>query len=436
MSRPCYNPAIIFLMLLILKQTFSCGMHKMDSEEFNTLPFKEKLDYLKQAFEKAVYITALSLEGILPKYEGVDLSSLAPELRQQIVGCRQAYTIANAVKLAVDKAEGNGGQVINFKCFLHEDNTPSMNYMVSKKGFHCFGCSGENGAIIDIFNLLSLMEEWQGRPPLKFADQVRKANRLFVSGFESEHLFADGDKPLYHKDFIPYTKEMNRVRHNPYLNFIDIKKDENALAYLESRGIDEQTAYRLGVMTQYPTDSDGNSYGRGYLVFINSDGTYVRRLFLSNPELSAKCPYPELKWWNKKGANVGIFNGQVIEHCQQYNQVCFVCEGAIDAMSIECIGYHAIALNSVNNAENFVYPIDERNRVKYICLADNDNGGRDMARTFLKKGNLFVSKHALEPDGSIFTQYKDVNEIMVADGNGLAKALYELEKQANEFYGF
>lgn len=105
-------------------------------------------------------------------------------------------------------------------------------------------------------------------------------------------------------------------------------------------------------------------------------------------------------------------------------------------MSIECIGYHAIALNSVNNAENFVYPIDERNRVKYICLADNDNGGRDMARTFLKKGNLFVSKHALEPDGSIFTQYKDVNEIMVADGNGLAKALYELEKQANEFYGF
>ena len=109
MSRPCYNPAIIFLMLLILKQTFSCGMHKMDSEEFNTLPFKEKLEYLKQAFEKAVYITALSLEGILPKYEGVDLNSLAPELRQQIVGCRLAYTIANAVRLAVDKSKGNGG---------------------------------------------------------------------------------------------------------------------------------------------------------------------------------------------------------------------------------------------------------------------------------------------------------------------------------------
>ena len=436
MSKKCFNQAMAFLMILILKQTFSCSMHKMDSEEFNTLPFEEKLDYLKQAFETAVYMTALSLEGILPEYEGVDLNSLAPELRQQIIGFRQAYTIANAVKLAVDKSKGNGGQVINFKCFLHEDNTPSMNYMVSKKGFHCFGCSGENGAIIDVFNLLSLTEEWQGRPPLKFADQVRKANRLFVSGFESEHLFADGDKPLYHKDFIPYTKEMNRVRHNPYLNFIDIKKDENALAYLESRGIDEQTAYRLGVMTQYHTDSDGNSYGRGYLVFINSDGTYVRRLFMSNPELSAKCPYPELKWWNKKGASVGIFNGQVIEHCQQFNQVCFVCEGAIDAMSIECIGYHAIALNSVNNAENFVYPIDERNRVKYICLADNDNGGRDMAMTFLKKGNLFVSKHALEPSGSIFTQYKDVNEIMVADGNGLAKALYELEKQANEFYGF
>lgn len=214
MSRPCYNPAIIFLMFLIIKQTFSCGMHKMDSEEFNTLPFAEKLEYLKQAFEKAVYITALSLEGILPEYEGVDLNSLAPELRQQIVGCRQAYTIANAVKLAVDKAEGNGGQVINFKCFLHNDSTPSMNYMPSKHGFHCFGCSGESGAIIDVFNLLSLAEEWQGRPPLKFADQVRKANRLFVSGFDSEHLFADGDKPLYHKDFIPYTKEMNRVRHN------------------------------------------------------------------------------------------------------------------------------------------------------------------------------------------------------------------------------
>lgn len=433
----CYNMGIMYLMTLIANQTF-VSIDKMDATQFNTFSFEEKLDYLKSSFEKAVALTACDIRNILDKYQ--DTSLLSPEDKQKLDQLRQAYTIANAVKMVAYPDFDKDPQVVNFNCFLHDDKTPSMNYMVSKKGFHCFGCSNDNGAIIDVFNLVDLMNQWKGGRPLKFAEQVRVVTHWYVKEEgrlnKLKSLFADGDKPLYHKDYIPYTKEMNRVRHNPYLNLVDIKKDEKAQKYLLSRGITDKTAYRMGIMTQYPTDKDGDSYGRGYLVFINSDGTYVRRLFVTDPVLSAHCPYPELKWWNQKGANVGIFNGQVIEHCQQFNQVCFVCESAIDAMSIEELGFHAIGLNSVNNAENFVYPIEERNRVKYICLADNDNGGRDMARTFLKKGHLFVSKHALEPDGSIFTQYKDVNDILVNDREGLFQGLCELEHSANEFYDF
>ena len=81
--------------------------------------------------------------------------------------------------------------------------------------------------------------------------------------------------------------------HSSYLKLIKVKDDNFALDYLKSRNISPQTANRLCVMSQYPTTELENLEGRAYLVFINSDGTYVKRVFKEDKELLAQ------RWYRK-----------------------------------------------------------------------------------------------------------------------------------------
>lgn len=440
----CYNVAIMVLMQYIWEYSQKFNAHKITAFEFNQLPFDEKKEYLKTAFEKEICKIYEETKNFLTNYEFFkdlhDESEESPEYKQITMRYRMMYEITEAVKLAVDKVNGvPGGKTVRFKCFLHDDGTPSMNYMPGTHGFYCFGC-GKQGEVVDLFNLINLMNIWTGNGSLKFIQQMEIAVKMFVNEEDSEvkNISANGNQSTYHTDFVPYTSEMHKVRHSTYPGFIHIEKDPNAIEYLKRRGITLPTAKRLSVMTYYPSNRDtGKSYGRGYLVFINANGSYVRRLFIKDETLSAACPWPANKWWNKKGAEMGIFNGQVISHCKQFEQVCFVCESAIDAMTIEEIGYHAIGLNGVENAENFVRQINKENLVKYICLADSDTGGYRMIKAFQDKGDLFIPDFLLKSDNDhILCQHKDVNAAFIADPKATIQALDEIVEQTDKFYGF
>lgn len=311
-----------------------------------------------------------------------------------------------------------------------------MNYIPQAKGFYCFGCS-KTGEVIDLFNLINYYYLWQGKPSLNFYEQMNVACRMFVhthgTVISPSKMLGN---PQKHTDYIPYTKEMNKVRHSPFLHLVKIENDPLAIQYLEKkRGISLDTAKRLSVMVQYPVNEYGKSWGRGYLTFINADGSYVRRLFAEDKTLSVTCPYPANKWWNKPNSVMGVFNGQVIDHCRAYGECCFVCESAIDALSLENMGFHAIALNGATNANRFVGGVSERSLVKYICLSDHDEGGKEMAKRFMER-NLFVPEHFTTENDTIFCKYKDVNECMLADGLTTQRELIDIEEQANKFYKF
>lgn len=437
--RKCFNIAIAYLFMFMIDSCRSSKNHMLRAIKFNQLSFEEKKDYLKDFFEKRVCYIYDTLTEVLPGYEMcIKIGEITEQQKSDYEKYKLVLDVATCVKSAIDKSEGlSTNPATKIKCFMHEDSTPSMNYWPATHGFYCFGCS-QNGEVVDIFNLVSLMNEWNGKGPLKFAEQMEYLARLFVDqsdGYKIENLFSNGDQSKYHTSYIPYTKEMNSVRHNKFLNLVSIKNDTLATAYLNSRGIDQDTAYRLSVMVQYPKDTEGQSYGRAYLTFINADGSYVRRLFKEDPILSSRCPWPANKWWNKKGIPMGIFNGQVIDHCRQFNETCFVCESAIDALSCEELGFHAIAVNGVENAKKFLDQIDLQNAVKYCCLSDTDNAGGIMAQSFIGKG-LFVPQHYIGKDNDNFLKkYKDVNECMVADRDSTGYALAELSRQAQDFYG-
>lgn len=93
----------------------------------------------------------------------------------------------------------------------------------------------------------------------------------------------------------------------------------------------------------------------------------------------------------------------------------FVTEGAFDALSIETLGYPAIALNSVSNASLFVREIgkkeQEARQQQFILLADNDEAGKELEQrmkdAFKKMNmNIYVHKWYEQHEG-----IKDINEL-------------------------
>lgn len=434
-----YNMVIVELMKQVL--FLISQQERLDSVTFDQMEYKEKIKTLKMIFENAMiglHDTYTSLVAMTEENPQMFQTNgvMDEDVRKDYEMQKRILAITSAVKGAVDTEQKlETGRNVLFKCFAHDDSTPSMTYSAKTHGFHCFGCQNA-GEIYDVFSIIGLIYEVQEGKKMPFSKQVEYIAHLFVdeSYGPIKNIFYTEHSNNFHQNYIPYSKEMNVVRHNKYLNLVGIKDDKLGTEYLESRGISQQTAHRQGVMTCYPKSETGMSWGRAYMVFINSDGSYVRRLFKEDKEKSANCPFRAEKWWNRKGCTVGIFNGQVIPHCEQFGEVCFVCESATDALSCEEVGFHAIALNGVDNAPKFLEGVDPiRGLVKYICLSDNDTAGHKMADQFSQKG-VFVAPHLQGKSDYALSQYKDSNECIVADKEGLFQSLCEIEDRAKKFY--
>ena len=439
----CYNKAIVNYMVFLM---FFCKNNKqifLSGIDYGRLNMAERKEYLKQSFDRcALSIYKGMTELFIPKFEEKAKAEGLSETEQaDYERYKQVLEVAKVIKKGIEigeyrKAHPDGKDTPTAElmlCFLHNDSTASLNYVTGKNhGFYCYSC-GEKGKIIDIFNLIDLMNQWQGKGSLKFADQMNIAASLFVDG----EIKIDNPEDK-HSNFIKFTGEMAKTMHNPYHKFINIKNDKAGLEYLASRGITSTyVATRLGIMTQYPTYENDISCGRAYMVFVNSNGSYSRRVFREDKELLAKRGDTQnIRWLNAKGKDIGIFNGQVIEHAEKYSEVVFLTEGCFDCVSCEEIGFHAIAINGVTNVHSFYNEYIRYRNIKCICLSDYDSAGIEMAKKLSTcEGKIYVPDFYFNKDSDCFlTKYKDVNECLIADKVATQKALRELEIKANEYF--
>ena len=441
----CYNKAIIRYFEILRwfcqnnKQIFLSGI------DYGRLNQAERKEYLKQSFDScALNIYKGMTEIFIPKFEEKAKAEGLSETEQaDYEKYKQVLEISKVIKTGVElgeykKTHPDGEPTKDRKptaelmsCFLHKENNGSMNYVTGKNhGFYCYSCS--NGKIIDIFNLIDLMNQWQGKGCLRFAEQMSIAAEMFVNG----EIKVDNPEDK-HSNFIKFTDEMRKTMHNPHNKFIDIKNDNAGLKYLASRGIDSYTAHRLGVKTQYPTYESGISCGRAYIVCINSNGSYSRRAFLEDKELLAKNgDTQDIRWLNSAGRKIGFFNGQVVEHARKWVETLFLVEGAFDCMAVECLGFHAVALNGVGNEHAFYSMFLEGKNIKCVCLSDYDSAGIQLAQKLTTyNGDIYVPDFYLNKDSDCFlTKYKDLNECLIADKVATQKALKELEIKANEYF--
>ena len=311
-----------------------------------------------------------------------------------------------AFGMAVEKVAGSIDH--NFTCFNadHEDRTPSMIFDKEHGHFHCFGCMdyGEN---FDGFDVIGAVYGYTS-----FRDSYAKAVELFV------------DKP---SEVIPYQKskgdlfpkEMYKTLKNPY--YTPIQNDPDGLAYLELRGISKKTAVKYGLMTwEYE--------GWLFIVFVNDNGSVVRRRFAKTADAAMYSSQPE-KWWNQKGSG-GYFNLRAIDKAREKSEVVFVTESAMDALSVIECGYPAVALNSVNRLGGL---LRECNYPYLVGLFDNDDIGCNKAGIFKQHG--FYTVEYDDETTPFLRQYKDANEALCANRLRTTTDLAVVNQKAMGYYG-
>jgi DNA primase len=177
-----------------------------------------------------------------------------------------------------------------------------------------------------------------------------------------------------------------------------------ALPYLQSRGITEETArmFRLGFVKN-PETGHELYQGKLSIPYLTPAGVIdIRFRSLSNDSGP--------KYLSRPGASTHIYN---IGALSRDNGMLVVCEGEIDTIIATQVGFIAVGLPGANNWKQFYSRVlDGWEKIMLFC--DGDNAGREMAKTISRElDNVFP---VFMPDN------QDVNDVFLAEGaEGLRK---------------
>ena len=257
-----------------------------------------------------------------------------------------------------------------FACLnpAHRDAHPSMGYNEKKQTVHCFAC----GATYDIFDLVGQEENLTD-----FPSKMKAVNRRYGGG------------------------EVIRVTAKPTQAFPYKEGGGRPDPYFTGRGLSDETVRRFGLVVE-----------NGYAVLpVFAEGvcrSVCRR---------AIDPAVEPRYQNSRGA-MQLWNSAAMERAA--GKALFVTEGIFDALSLEELGFPAVALCGAANTGKLVQKIDEYVPVawpkKMILAGDSDAAGQGMngkLREQLTARGIACAVLAL-PDGS-----KDVNEALVQNRDAL-----------------
>lgn len=260
-----------------------------------------------------------------------------------------------------------------FACLnpAHQDAHPSMGYNEKNQTVHCFAC----GATYDIFDLVGQEENLTD-----FPSKMKAVNRRYGGG------------------------EVIRVTAKPAQAFPYKERAGRPDPYFTGRGLSDETVRRFGLVVE-----------NGYAVLpVFAEG--VCRSVCRRAIDTAVEP----RYQNSRGA-MQLWNSAAMERAA--GEALFVTEGIFDALSLEELGFPAVALCGAANTGKLVQKIDEYVPVawpeKMILAGDADAAGQGMnakLREKLTARGIACAVLAL-PDGC-----KDVNEALVQNRDALQAA--------------
>lgn len=198
-------------------------------------------------------------------------------------------------------------------------------------------------------------------------------------------------------------------------------KDENALAYLQARGLTLDTiqTHRLGYLPKSysatPTEADVKlnlAYGDHWALAGYITIPYLRDGYILTVRGRAFDEGTEPKYRSLSKANASTYNTGNFD----YQKPLFITEGEFDALILSQLGYQAIGIPGANAGDGFTEFYNKFSKI-YICF-DGDEAGRK-ASTKLRKSIAEVYD-VVFPEGA-----KDVSEYFGQFGAESLAALIE-----------
>lgn len=263
----------------------------------------------------------------------------------------------------------------------HIDNNPSMMFTDKYNICKCFSC----GASYDIYDLIGLDYDLHS-----FKEQLEKVQELYLGYIPvKKEVKKDIDNKVY-----DYTNYYNKCFKNRYRT-----------TYLEQRGITRELIdkYKIGYDEE-----------RKLVVFPINKHCYFARSVVNNDKIKSKG---RSDIWNKR-------------YIKENNQLVYVTEGIIDALSLEVIdpNVKVMSINGVGNINSLVYALKENNFNGTIGIAFDKDGAGKKATDELKKElakinvNSFSTSMIATFDDT--SKVKDINMALI-NNKELLKRNYE-----------
>ena len=263
----------------------------------------------------------------------------------------------------------------------HIDNNPSMMFTDKYNICKCFSC----GASYDIYDLIGLDYDLHN-----FKEQLEKVQELYLG-------------------YVPVKKEVKKERDNKiydYTNYYNkCFKNRYKTTYLEQRGITRELIdkYKIGYDEE-----------RKLVVFPINKHCYFARSVVNNDKIKSRG---SSDIWNKK-------------YIKENNQLVYVTEGIIDALSLEVIdpNVKVMSINGVGNINSLVYALKENNFNGTIGIAfDKDGAGKkatDELKKELAKINVNSFSTSMIATFDDISKVKDINMALI-NNKDLLKRNYE-----------
>lgn len=263
----------------------------------------------------------------------------------------------------------------------HIDNNPSMMFTDKYNICKCFSC----GVSYDIYDLIGLDYDLHS-----FKEQLEKVQELYLG-------------------YVPVKKEVKKEIDNKiydYTNYYNkCFKNRYKTTYLEQRGITRELIdkYKIGYDEE-----------RKLVVFPINKHCYFARSVVNNDKIKSRG---SSDIWNKK-------------YIKENNQLVYVTEGIIDALSLEVIdpNVKVMSINGVGNINSLVYALKENNFNGTIGIAfDKDGAGKkatDELKKELAKINVNSFSTSMIATFDDISKVKDINMALI-NNKDLLKRNYE-----------
>ena len=263
----------------------------------------------------------------------------------------------------------------------HIDNNPSMMFTDKYNICKCFSC----GASYDIYDLIGLDYDLHN-----FKEQLEKVQELYL-------------------EYVPVKKEAKKDIDNKiydYTNYYNkCFKNRYKTTYLEQRGITRELIdkYKIGYDEE-----------RQLVVFPINKHCYFARSVVNNDKIKSRG---SSDIWNKK-------------YIKENNQLVYVTEGIIDALSLEVIdpNVKVMSINGVGNINSLIYALKENNFNGTIGIVfDKDGAGKkatDELKKELAKINVNSFSTSMIATFDDISKVKDINMALI-NNKDLLKRNYE-----------